>query len=229
MQHRNITFIGGGNMGKSLIKGILNAGYPKEMVTVSTPFAEEIEALKTTFGINGLTDNVEAVRNADIVVMAVKPQMMQEVLNQFAASGIDFGKKLLISIMAGVTTSRIAELVPGLSRIVRVMPNTPALIGLGMAGLYPAANATDDDRKFAEDLLGCCGKTVWVNSEEGIDNITSLSGSAPAYFFLFLECMANKATEYGFSEIRALYPYGRGGKHRLRSENQKQTIQLYQR
>ena len=119
-------------MGKSLIKGILNAGYPKEMVTVSTPFAEEIETLKATFGINGLTDNVEAVRNADIVVMAVKPQMMRDVLNQFAASGIDFGKKLLISIMAGVTTSRIAELVPGLSRIVRVMQHTcPHRLGNG--------------------------------------------------------------------------------------------------
>lgn len=200
MQHQNITFIGGGNMGKSLIKGILNAGYPKEKVTVSTPFAEEINTLKQTFGINGLTDNVEAVKNADIVVMAVKPQMMHDVLTQFASSGIDFSKKLLISIMAGVTTGRIAELVPGLTRIVRVMPNTPALIGLGMAGLFPAAGASEADKKFAEDLLGCCGKTVWVDSEEGIDNITSLSGSAPAYFFLFLECMANKAAEYGFSE-----------------------------
>ena len=203
MKHHNITFIGGGNMGKSLIKGIINAGYPTEKITVSTPFAEEVAKLKETFGINGTTSNPEAAKEADIVVMAVKPQMMHDVLTEFSGSGIDFSNKLIISIMAGVTTFRISELVPGLTRIVRVMPNTPALIGLGMAGLYPAAGATEDDRVFAEELLSCCGKTVWVQSEEGIDNITALSGSAPAYFFLFMECMAEKAKEYGFSEEQA--------------------------
>ncbi len=226
MKHQNIAFIGGGNMGKSLIRGILRAGYPREMVTVSTPFPEEIAKLKETFGIRGVTDNAAAARDAAVVVMAVKPQMMRDVCADFAAAGLDFGGKLMISIMAGVTTGRLAGLVPGLKRVVRVMPNTPALIGRGMAGLYPAPGAGEEDKKFAEELLGCCGKTVWTKSEDDIDAVTALSGSAPAYFFLFMECMAKKALEYGFTaaEARAMLEQVALGSAEMVAKNPDKTI-----
>lgn len=200
MKHEKITFIGGGNMATSLISGMIKGEYPKHLITVSTPHQDKVDLLSKKYGINGKIDNSIAAQDANVIVLAVKPQMMKNVLDQLSESISDFSQKLIISVMAGVTVERICELLPNCSRVIRVMPNTPALIGLGMAGLFASQNCNANDKEFADELLKCCGKTIWVNTEEGINDITALSGSAPAYFFLFMECMANKAKEMGFTE-----------------------------
>ncbi|WP_406042667.1 pyrroline-5-carboxylate reductase [Succinimonas sp.] len=197
---KKIAFIGGGNMAGSLIQGLCQSGYPAKNITVSDPVTEKVNTLRDKFGINGGSDNAKAARDADVILFAVKPQMMAEVLSGIAAEIPDFKDKLLISIMAGVTISRISGILHGAPRIVRVMPNTPALIGMGMAGLFASEGALPEDRDFARDVLASVGKAVFVKTEAGIDEITALSGSAPAYFFYFMECMAEKAKAYGYSE-----------------------------
>ena len=197
---KKIAFIGGGNMAGSLIQGLCKSGYPANNITVSDPVSDKVAALREKFGINGTDNNTEAVKNAEVILFAVKPQMMAEVLSGIARDIDDFKDRLIISIMAGVTISRISGPLHGASRIVRVMPNTPALIGLGMAGLFASEGALPEDREYAKEVLESVGKAVFVKSEDGIDDITALSGSAPAYFFYFMECMAEKAKAYGFSE-----------------------------
>ncbi len=200
MNNKKIAFIGGGNMGKSLIGGILKAGFAKENITVATPIAEEVATLQQNLGINGTTSNTEAASTADIIVLAVKPQVMQVALTAMTEKVTDFSNKLIISVMAGVTVERIASILPKANRIIRAMPNTPALIGYGMAGLFASATATAEDKEFAQTMFGSCGKYQWVSEEHGLSDITGLSGSGPAYFFLFMECMVNKAKELGYSE-----------------------------
>jgi pyrroline-5-carboxylate reductase len=200
MKHEKISFIGGGNMAKSLISGMIQSNYPQSLITVSTPHQDKVNLLVEKFKINGTTDNSLAATNSDIIVLAIKPQMMQQVLTEMSSSINNFSDKLIISVMAGVTVNRICQMLPGCSKVIRVMPNTPALIGLGMAGLYASKECSVNDKTFADELLKSCGKTAWVQNEASIDDITAISGSAPAYFFLFMECIANKAKTMGFSE-----------------------------
>lgn len=195
-----ISFIGGGNMAQSLINGLINSNYDTSKITVSTPHQEKVELLVNKYHINGTISNIESCKNADILVLAVKPQKMQEVLNELSSANIDFTPKVIISIMAGVTIDRIKQLLPSSSQIIRVMPNTPSLIGQGMSGIYLNSECNKEVSSFVLDLFNSCGKSVIVANEDDIDNITAISGSAPAYFFMFMECLINKAKEYGFSE-----------------------------
>lgn len=223
---KKIAFIGGGNMAGSLIQGLCNSGYPAKNITVSDPVSDKVAALREKFGINGTADNSEAVNNADVILFAVKPQMMAEVLTGIAQDISDFQDRLIISIMAGVTISRISSLLHDASRIVRVMPNTPALIGMGMAGLYASEGALPEDREYAREVLESVGKAVFVKSETGIDDITALSGSAPAYFFYFMECMAEKAKAYGFSaeDSRVILEQVARGSAEMVIKNQDKTL-----
>lgn len=224
--NQQITFIGGGNMAKCIIGGLIKNGFCANNINVSTPHQEKVEQLKKTFMINGSTSNVEEAKKADIIVLAIKPQMMSEVLKELAQNISSFNNKLIISIMAGVTIQRMQELLPNANRIVRVMPNTPALLGLGLAGLYSSAECSNDDIELADYLLKTCGKTVWVKEENDIDSITALSGSAPAYFFLFMECMVNKAKELGFSEedAKLIIEQVALGSAQMVSQNKDKTI-----
>lgn len=199
MNFKKITFIGGGNMAQSLINGILKANYPKDLITVCTPHEEKVSSLINKFQISGTTNNTQGIKESEVIVLAVKPQMALEALKEAKEEIKDFSDKLVISVMAGITVNRIKELLPNVKRVVRVMPNTPCLIGYGFSGAFKEG-LNQEEETYAQDLLSSCGKVLWVNTEEKIDEITALSGSAPAYFFLFLECMQNKAKEYGFSD-----------------------------
>lgn len=203
MSMKKIAFIGGGNMGKSIIGGMIKNNYSNELIYVATPFETEVYALKETFKVNVDTSNINIVNECDVVVFAVKPQVSNEVFTELKKANIDFSNKLIITIMAGVKTEKIAANLKNAEKIIRVMPNTPALIGEGLTGMYKGANCNDDDVEVANCILGSCSKTVWVEKEEDIDSITAISGSAPAYFYLFMECLINKAKEYNFDEATA--------------------------
>ncbi|MGN1393283.1 MAG: pyrroline-5-carboxylate reductase [Succinivibrionaceae bacterium] len=200
--NKKITFIGGGNMAQCLIGGLFNKKYDMNLLTVSTPHIEKVNQLMNTFKINGTTSNADASNNSDIIVLAIKPQVVKDALENISNS-VDFSNKLIISIMAGVTIERIKQLLPGAEKIVRVMPNTPALIELGMSGIYFSNECDVDDISITKFIFENCGKITIVNEENKIDEITAISGSAPAYFFMFMECLINKAISYGFSEDEA--------------------------
>lgn len=200
MQHKLIAFIGGGNMAQAIVFGLLKQAYPADKIIVCDP-NEEKRALFAQKAVRTSTDNVAAVVQAEVVVLAVKPQVLADVCAPLSA--VDFSDKLLISIAAGISVARLIALLPTAHAVVRVMPNTPALVGEGMAGLFAAKNTSENDRTLAQDLLSAVGKTLWVASEEQMHAVTAASGSSPAYFFQFLEAMQQGLIDMGLSANNA--------------------------
>ena len=200
MQHKLVCFIGGGNMAQAIVFGLLKQAYPADKIIVCDP-NEEKRDLFAQKGVRTSTDNVAAVAQAEVVLLAVKPQVLAEVCSPLSA--VDFSDKLLISIAAGISVKRLTALLPTAQSAVRVMPNTPALVGEGMAGLFADQNTSENDRTFAQDLLSAVGKTLWVASEEHMHAVTAASGSSPAYFFQFLEAMQQGLIDMGLSADNA--------------------------
>ncbi|AWB67486.1 pyrroline-5-carboxylate reductase [Saccharobesus litoralis] len=207
MNIKNIAFIGAGNMSKSIIGGLVEKGYPANNITAANPSQGKLDALQTAFNINITQDNLNAVTNADVVVLAVKPQLMNEMLQRLTQDAnqakLDLSKKLFISIAAGLPVARLNEMLGAEHQIIRTMPNTPSLLGLGMTGLYAPQNISVEDKTFANDLMAAVGQTAWVEDEAGIDKIIAVAGSAPAYFFLFMESLEQEAKALGFSDTDA--------------------------
>lgn len=136
MQHRILAFIGAGNMSRSIIAGLVQAGYPADRIIAANPSRPKLDALANDYGIRITQDNAEAARAAEVIVLAVKPQLMATMLSALVAQLGTLEGKLLISIAAGIKVARLAEMAGGHGRIIRTMPNTPSLLGLGMTGLY---------------------------------------------------------------------------------------------
>jgi pyrroline-5-carboxylate reductase len=201
LQNKTVAFIGAGNMGEALIRGLLAAKTvsPARIIAADVR-AERREFLAKTFGVQAVDDNAEAVKAADIVLLAVKPQQMGEVLAGFKS--VLSNSKLIISIAAGVTTARIERELGGKARVVRVMPNTPALVGAGAAALAKGRYATDEDLATAEAILGAVGISVRVE-ERLLDAVTALSGSGPAYVFYVTEAMVKAGVAAGLDEAVA--------------------------
>jgi len=191
----NITFIGGGNMAQALIGGLLSRGLPATRITVSDPVEKVRELLKEK-DVHVTDDNVAAIKDADIVVFAVKPQVLGTVLKPL--NGL-FSNKLIISIVAGAEIKTISDLT-GNNRIVRVMPNTPALVQTGAHGMYANAEVETKDRELATQVLASTGLTIWVGTEAQIDAVTAVSGSGPAYFFYMMESMIRAGKNMGLDE-----------------------------
>ncbi|AUX86321.1 pyrroline-5-carboxylate reductase [Acinetobacter sp. ACNIH2] len=191
----NITFIGGGNMAQALIGGLIARGMPTTRITVADPF-ENVRQLLQEKDVHVTDDNIAAIEKADIVVLAVKPQVLANVLKQLR--GLLDGK-LVISIVAGAEIATMATL-SGTDRIVRVMPNTPALVQTGAHGLYATDVVDAKDRELASQVLAATGLTIWVNSEAQIDAVTAVSGSGPAYFFYMMESMIRAGKNLGLDE-----------------------------
>ncbi|WP_424404606.1 pyrroline-5-carboxylate reductase [Pasteurella sp. PK-2025] len=204
MQAKSICFIGGGNMAQAIIFGLLKQGYPPHQITVSDPNAAKRQIFAEK-GINAIetseANNQTAVQQSEVVLLAVKPQMIAEVCQ--ALSAVDFSQKLVISIAAGVCVARLQSLLPTAQHIVRVMPNTPALVSEGMSGLFAQDNLTTEYKQFTQDLLNAVGKTCWVNNETDMHAITAGSGSSPAYFFLFMEAMQQALIQMNMDEDTA--------------------------
>jgi len=199
---KNICFIGGGNMAGSLISGLINNGYPANKIMVSDTDAKKLSQLNQQYGISTQTDNLVAVKQAGVIVLAVKPQILKAVclsLKDIALST----RPLFISIAAGIRSTDINHWLGDNQSIVRCMPNTPALIQAGATGLFANKATSEDLKNIADQILRSAGITLWVNTEEQLDAVTAVSGSGPAYFFLFLEAMQNAGKELGLDETSA--------------------------
>lgn len=203
MNNLKIAFIGGGNMARSLISGLIKAGYDSNLISVSNRSEGKLIALNKDFGIKTSLDNYEIAKDADVIVLAVKPQFMAEMLNQLTAKINDYGNRLIISLAAGVTVERLTGLLNGHKKIVRLMPNTPALIGYGVTGTFAALDVNAEEKEFTNRILTAVGKVVWVGKESDINTVTAASGSSPAYFFLFMQYLIEHTKEMGLSEEQA--------------------------
>lgn len=202
IEKRKLAFIGAGNMSRSLISGLIQSGYPASAIMASNPSRGKLDQLANDFGIHISQDNDQAAAWAEVIVLAVKPQLMAGMLSDISNVESTLSGKLLISIAAGMSVARLTEL-SGQTRIIRTMPNTPSLVGLGMTGLYAGATVAQTDRDYAELLMQAVGKTLWVTAEDGINQVTAAAGSAPAYFFLFMQAMAEQAVRFGLNEADA--------------------------
>ena len=194
--NQNICFIGGGNMAQALIGGLLSRGLSTTRITVSDP-VEQIRHILEEKNIQTTTDNLDAIKNADVVVLAVKPQVLATVLQPLKGLLSD---KLVISIIAGAEIQTISDLIGGSQRIVRVMPNTPALVQTGAHGIYASEAVNAQDRELTSQILAATGLTIWVDNEAQIDAVTAVSGSGPAYFFYLMESMIRAGKNLGLDE-----------------------------
>lgn len=197
-----ITFIGGGNMARSLIGALLRQGRPADMITVAEPAAALRTQLAADFGVTVHADNATAAAAADVLVIAVKPQIMAQVCAQLA-SAFAGRTPLCISIAAGIRLQQLGDWLGEQIPVVRSMPNTPALIGAGATGLIASSNTDAAQRAIAETILGAAGMTVWIEDEALMDTVTALSGSGPAYFFLLVEAMEKAAVAQGLPQESA--------------------------
>jgi len=194
-----IAFIGGGNMALAILGGLRRGGAPAEAFIVVEPHASQRDKLRAELGIEALAAADASLARAALVVWAVKPQMFAEAAEPCAPY---VAGALHLSIMAGIRSEAVVA-ASGSARVVRAMPNTPALIGRGIAGLYARAAVTNDDRSQVEAVLAPTGSLLWVPQEADLDAVTALSGSGPAYVFYFIEAMMQAGAEMGLSPAQA--------------------------
>lgn len=194
-----IAFIGGGNMASAIIGGLVRQGLPADRVQVVEPFAETRAKLLADHGVQALEQAGPALADASLVVWAVKPQVFAEAAAPVRAHAAG---ALHLSVAAGIRSDSIARWL-GSERIVRAMPNTPALVGLGMTGLYARDAVSAADRAQVEQVIATTGAALWVEQEAQLDAVTALSGSGPAYVFYFLEAMVQAGTGMGLSAAQA--------------------------
>lgn len=189
-------------MGRSLIGGILANGYSKKLICGSDPDPEQRSKTLKAFGIEVYDDNTQAVQHAEIVVLAVKPQVMLETVTDLSKALVT-QKPLIISIAAGIRLSAISSCLVEKLPVVRAMPNTPALIQAGATALYANDLASDSQRETAESIMRSVGTAVWLEHESLMDTVTALSGSGPAYFFLVMETLEKAAIDLGLQPEQA--------------------------
>ena len=193
---RRLAFVGGGNMAAALISGLTKRGLPAGHITVADPSRTQLDALVRDYGIVAAADNVTAVTDAEVVVLAVKPQQMRTVAHQLAPQLL-VTKPLVVSIAAGIPHAALARWFGPQVPVVRTMPNRPAFNGFGATGLYAPASVGAAYRALAQTVMAAVSATVWVEHESQMDTVTALSGSGPAYFFLFMEALEAAAHERG--------------------------------
>lgn len=201
LKNKKISFIGGGNMAQALISGLLAKGILPEYITVSDPNPDNREQLQAK-GIN----TIDSAKNpldaliADVVVLAVKPQIMADVLADFSQV---LDKQLIISVAAGLSTDSLTKMLNGYQNIVRAMPNTPAMVQAGATGLYATDSINEQEKQLATELMEASGLVIWVDDEEQLHAVTAVSGSAPAYFFYFIESVIQGGIDLGLSQEQA--------------------------
>lgn len=201
LKNKKISFIGGGNMAQALISGLLAKGILPEYITVSDPNPDNREQMQAK-GIN----TIDSAKNpldaliADVVVLAVKPQIMSTVLADFSQV---LDKQLIISVAAGLSTDSLTKMLNGYQNIVRAMPNTPAMVQAGATGLYATDSINEQEKQLATELMGASGLVIWVDDEEQLHAVTAVSGSAPAYFFYFIESVIQGGIDLGLSQEQA--------------------------
>jgi len=187
-----VGFIGAGNMAAALVGGMINKGLAPDDVLVFDPDEGKTNMLRHRFAIGVAGNNTEILGQCDVVVLAVKPQVMRDVLTPLAA-GVPDTPPLIISVAAGIRVPSIEEWLGRPLSVIRVMPNTPALVGAGASGLYANERVSAEQRRTAETLMQSVGVTAWVENEPQLDTVTGIAGSGPAYFMQFMEAMVEAA------------------------------------
>ncbi len=198
MTSPSLTFIGGGNMARSLIAGLVRQGVAPADIHVAEPVTDLRDALTTDFGVKTYASASEAAARGDVWVLAVKPQVLRDVCAGLADTALG-RRPLVVSIAAGITGAQLQRWLGGHDAVVRAMPNTPALLGAGVTGLHASAAVTAGQRQQADQVLASAGKTVWIEDEARMDAVTAVSGSGPAYVFLLAEAMEAAARAQGLS------------------------------
>ena len=205
MSNPRIAFIGAGNMAASLIGGLRAQGLDARSITASDPFAEQRDKVAAEHGIQVFADNADAIQDAEVVVLAVKPQAMKNVCLTLAPQLQ--ANQLIVSIAAGITCASLQTWLSTPAAptrpIVRCMPNTPSLLRQGVSGLFANANVSSAQRQQAEQLLSAVGVALWLDEEQLIDAVTAVSGSGPAYFFLLIEAMTAAGEKLGLPAATA--------------------------
>ncbi len=229
MTTQHITIIGAGNMGTALLGGLIKKGYEPKNLWITDPDAKKLAHLQSLYQINTTNKNSESLKTANVVILAVKPQIFQHVISELASS-LQVYQPLLLSIAAGITTTSIQQWLTKPLAIVRAMPNTPALINCGASALYANAAVSSQQRQIAEAILCALGITVWLEDENLMNAVTALSGSGPAYFFLIIEALQDAAQELGLpADIAKLLTLQTAyGATRMALESQEDIIQLRQ-
>ena len=197
-----VGFIGAGNMGEVLIRGLIQSGKVKKTdILASDASPERLEHISKTYGIRTAASNVELVEHASIVIIAVKPQNIDDLLDELSSSSHE--GHLFISIAAGITTEKLARKMHHKSGIIRVMPNAPASVLAGIAAVYPGSNVSPADLQRAIAIFECVGKAVVIKNEALMDVVTGLSGSGPAFVFLVIESLSDAGVQLGISRKEA--------------------------
>ncbi|MDB2379255.1 pyrroline-5-carboxylate reductase [Luminiphilus sp.] len=199
MSEPKITFIGGGNMARAIYRGLVESGFPAENIGVVDPLEAAQSAARASGLIRIAESATDADLSADLIVLAVKPQITDIALSPLAHRVSSTAT--VLSIIAGINSASLANLLglPNDDAVVRSMPNTPALVGEGMTGLFSNSDQRAHGRILAERVMSAVGQCVWVSNESDLDLVTAISGSGPAYFFLFMESLADAAVELGMS------------------------------
>ncbi|MBF2719044.1 pyrroline-5-carboxylate reductase [Psychrobacter sp. NG254] len=202
LDNKKISFIGGGNMAQALISGLVGCGIKPSLITVADPSSDVREQLaaKGLNTVDPMADPKSAVIGADIVVLAVKPQMMKVVVSSFADA---LDNQLVISVAAGLSTDLLSNMMGGYGNIVRAMPNTPSMIQMGATGLYGTDNISAEQKALATAVMEASGLVMWVDDEAHMHAVTAVSGSAPAYMFYFIESMVDSAVSLGLDKEQA--------------------------
>jgi pyrroline-5-carboxylate reductase len=202
MKTKKIGFIGGGNMAHSLISGLIASGHSAQQIWVADADEEKLSSLASSMHVNTSATNDALIAAVDVVVLAVKPQVIAAVIQASKAS-FDKAGILLVSIAAGINQQSLSKWVGADKAIVRCMPNTPALVQTGATGLHANKNVNEEQHDLAENIMRSVGIAVWVENESELDAVTAVSGSGPAYFFLLMEAMEKSALELGLSQHTA--------------------------
>jgi pyrroline-5-carboxylate reductase len=202
MKTKKIGFIGGGNMASSLISGLIASGHSAQQIWVADADQQKLSSLASSMHINTAETNDALIAAVDVVVLAVKPQVIATVIKASKAS-FDKASVLLVSIAAGINQQSLSKWLGADKAIVRCMPNTPALVQTGATGLHANKNVTEEQHDLAENIMRSVGISVWVENESELDAVTAVSGSGPAYFFLLMEAMEKSALELGLSQPTA--------------------------
>jgi pyrroline-5-carboxylate reductase len=202
MNIQKIGFIGGGNMASSLISGLIASGHSPQHLWVSDINPDTLKALAENLNVNTSASNDAVINEVDVIVLAVKPQILSSVAKS-AAALIQQKKSLVVSIAAGISQHSLSQWLGADTAIVRCMPNTPALVLTGATALHANTKVTAEQRNLAENIMRSVGIALWVKDESELDAVTAVSGSGPAYYFLLMEAMEKAALELGLSEATA--------------------------
>ena len=201
MNTKKIGFIGGGNMASSLLSGLISSGHPANQLWVSDTNTQTLQRLEENLNVN-TSETALLIESVDVLVLAVKPQILQQVCQQIAEL-LPHKSLLVVSIAAGVSQQSLSQWLGDSIAIVRCMPNTPALVQTGATGLHANAQVSEDQKNLAESILRSVGIALWVQNESELDAVTAVSGSGPAYFLLLMEAMEYAALELGLTETTA--------------------------